>query len=331
MLKVGLIGRGSISKVHLDAYKKMEEEGTVKLCAVCDIRESQLSDLGDARLYTDIDEFFENEKDKLDFVDICLPTYLHKEVSIKAMELGIDVLCEKPMALNSDECQRMCETAKKTGKKLMIAQCNRFYGAARLMKKYIDNKELGKAYSAEFYREGGSMEPMGYNNWFRDENLSGGGIHDLHVHDVDLVNFFFGKPKAVSTVGINRISGAGFDAISTNYVYDDLIVNAKCDWTISHDKFNVRSFRVNFEKGYIFVDRTAGRNAFVKVMSDGTVEDLWDKLGKEMYYNEIVYFANCVANNLPCTECMPESTMDSIKIVEAEKKSAMSQGKKIIL
>ena len=133
----------------------------------------------------------------------------------------------------------------------MIAQCNRFYGAVRILKSYIDNGEMGKAYGAEFYREGGDIEPMGYNNWFRDEALSGGAIQDLHVHDTDMVNFLFGMPKAVSTIGVNRIPGAGFDALSTNYVYDDKIVSARCDWTIAHDKFNTRSIRINFEKGYI--------------------------------------------------------------------------------
>ena len=213
----------------------------------------------------------------------------------------------------------------------MIAQCNRFYGAVRILKSYIDNGEMGKAYGAEFYREGGDIEPMGYNNWFRDEALSGGAIQDLHVHDTDMVNFLFGMPKAVSTIGVNRIPGAGFDALSTNYVYDDKIVSARCDWTIAHDKFNTRSIRTNFEKGYIFIDRTTDRNAFVKVLTDGTTEDLWDKLGFDMYYNETVYFAECIEKNLPCSDCLPESTADSIRIVMAEKESAKKQGEKVYL
>ena len=214
---------------------------------------------------------------------------------------------------------------------IMIAQCNRFYGAAKIMKEYIDNGKMGKAYSAEFYREGGSLGPMGYKNWFRDEKLSGGAIHDLHVHDVDLINFFFGTPNAVSVVGLNRVPGGGTDALSANYIYDDLFVNAKCDWTIENDKFNSRAIRVNFEKGYIFVDRTAGRNVFVRVESDGTEEDLMDKLDPNMYYNEIVYFIDCLVNNKPCSLNTPEASMESIRIVLAEKESVKKRGELIKL
>ena len=264
-------------------------------------------------------------------MDICLPTYLHKDTAVKAMRKGFNVLSEKPMALNYEECQEMCRVSKETGKKLMIAYCSRFLGATMIMKEYIDNGELGKPYSAEFHRLGGSLGPMGYNNWFRDEKLSGGAMLDLHIHDVDAIHNLFGMPKAVSAVAMNRIPGAGYDAMSVNYIYDDLFVNAQCDWTVVGNKFDSRSFRINFEKGYLFVDRTADRTAFVKVDSEGNVEDLWEKVDSNMYYNEITYYIDCLVNNKPVEYCLPEDSAESVRIVQAEMKSADLKGEKVEL
>jgi len=86
-MKVGLIGRGSISYAHMAAYDRMKaEQKDVEIVACCDIRPEQMDDMGDVRKYTNIDTFLEAEKGNLDYVDICLPTYLHAEVSIKAMK-----------------------------------------------------------------------------------------------------------------------------------------------------------------------------------------------------------------------------------------------------
>ena len=332
MLKIGLLGKGGISTSHLKAYNQLNEETNgVVIAACCDIREEVLTDLPDSRLYTDVDEFLEKEQGQLDYIDICLPTYMHKDVSVKAMRMGYNVLCEKPMALNYKECQEMCRVAKETGKKFMIAHCSRFMGASMLIKEYIENCELGKPYSAEFHRQGGSLDEMGYNNWFRDVKLSGGAMLDLHVHDVDMIYGMFGMPKAVSAAAKNRIDGAGWDAMSINYMYDDMFVSAICDWTIYQNKFDSRTIRVNFEKGYIFVDRTADRNAFLKVDIDGNVEDLWEKVDANVYYTEIKYYIDCLTNNKPVDYCLPEDSAKAIRIVQAEMKSADLKGEKVEL
>lgn len=328
MLKVGLIGRGTISKSHTEAYAKIDD---AKIVAACDIRSEMLDDLGDIRKYTDVDEFLASEAGKLDYVDICLPTYLHCEVAVKAMEAGFNVLSEKPMALNPEQAQLMCDTAKKTGKQFMVAHVMRFMGAFNVVKECIESGELGKVRSAEFYREGGSREPMGYNNWFRDEKLSGGAMLDLHIHDVDMINALFGKPEAVSAIAANVIPGSGYDAMSVHYIYPDMFVTATCDWTIKGDKFNTRAMRVNFEKGYIFLDRTKDRTTFVKVDADGNLDDMKDKMGLDMFYNEIRYYIDCLKNGESVDSCLPTDVVETVKMVMAEMKSADLRGEKVEL
>ena len=143
MLKVGLIGFGSISKgAHMSAYRRIKEEnGPVVVEAICDLNPARLEGLEGYRLYTSVEEMLEKEQGKLDYVDICVPTYLHAKLSIQAMEAGYNVLCEKPMARNVEECQQMIDASKRTGKLLMTAFCNRFYGAAQYVRDLIKSGE----------------------------------------------------------------------------------------------------------------------------------------------------------------------------------------------
>ena len=321
-MKIGLIGRGNISKVHEAAYARIPD---AELVAVCDVCEERLAGLGaGVRTYRDIDEMLKAEAGRLDFVDICLPTYLHAEVACRAMRAGFHVLSEKPMARSAAECEEMCRVAKETGRLLMAAYCNRFFPAFRIIKEYADSGRFGGVVSAEFRREGGSREPMGYQNWFRDKALSGGAMLDLHIHDVDMLIALLGMPVAVSAMARNLIPGSGYDAMSVNYRFaSGAFANATCDWTIPHDKFNTRAIRVNFEGGYIFLDRSPNRTTFLAVAADGTTEDLTEKIGaSDLYYNEVAYFVECLTNGTRPEICLPESSMLSVQLVEAEMRSA---------
>ena len=275
MLRVGLIGLGNIAGSHLDAYERLAKgKAGVSLDAVCDVCPEKTEKMrGNCRIYTDVAEMLEQEKGKLDFVDICVPTFLHARITVQAMEAGFHVLCEKPMARTPEQAQVMIDAANRTGKTLMIAHCTRFYSGIRVLKNIIDSGELGKVRSAEFYREGGSNAPMGWNDWFHDGDLSGGAMLDLHIHDVDAIRWLFGMPNAVSVGAGSTVTKNGYDYLSANFNYDDMYVTASSDWTIAHDRFNTRTFRVNFEKGYFFCDRSPNRQVMVKVAEDGTITD----------------------------------------------------------
>lgn len=338
MLKVGVIGLGDISiGAHMSAYKKIKAEGgPVVVEAVCDIEPQRLAEVaeGGYREYTSIDEMLKAEAGKLDFIDICLPTYLHSEVSIKAMEAGFNVLCEKPMARNPEEAKAMIDAKNRTGKLLMIAYCNRFWEGARYVKDVIDSGELGAVRDAQFRREGGTRpEGRNKNKWFWDVNLSGGAMLDLHIHDVDMIRWMFGVPTAVSAAAAGYDEGVGYDAMSVNYMYPgNVFVNASCSWTLPDNMYNVRVVRVNFEKGYIYIERTADRSTAVRVeYGKGTVE-LDKKLTTfDAYYNEILYFADCLKSGKAPVDSLPEESIDSVKMVMAEVKSADKGGERVEL
>lgn len=340
MLKVGLVGIGFMGRGHLDIYiEMMEKEYPVELVAICDIDEDKFEgkfmpgnlnvgmgdyDFSKYNLYTDYDEML--EKEELDYVDIALPTYLHAEATIKALNKGIHVLCEKPMALNVKECQEMIDAAKANDKKLMIGQCLRFWPEYEYLKECVDSDKYGKVISGYFFR-GGTTPKWSYENWLLTKEKSGGVLLDQHVHDVDTINWLFGTPDKVTTIGRVVFPESGYDAVSTNYMYDDMVINAQDDWTINNDDYGFgMTFRVNFERGALILDAGKlveyphGEKSFEPEIEEGSG-----------YYREIEYFIDAIKNDTPIERADVYSTMETIRIANAEQDSADRKGELVDL
>ena len=329
MLKVGIIGFGGIAQAqHLKPHISLEEKGITKLVAVCDIcadrfEETKEINLGktnaklgdDVKKYTNWKEMLENED--LDMVDICVPTYLHADIAIGALESGHHVLSEKPMSLNYEDCQRMCEAAKKSHKKLMIGQCCRFSTYYLYIKKLIDEKTYGNVISASFQRL--SHPPIwGWNNWFLDIEKSGGCILDLHIHDIDLARFMFGNPEKVSCTTKDVYSGR--DIVHSRLMYKDFSVLAIGDWSREGMPFEA-SCTISFEKATLIF---AG--GIIKVFPRGgeAYEKQWDSIS--MCHAEIEYFVDSLVNNKDVSQNSPEDSALSVKLVETLVKSADNNG-----
>ncbi|HBE14161.1 MAG TPA: gfo/Idh/MocA family oxidoreductase [Clostridiales bacterium] len=336
MLKAALIGVGSMGRGHLDNYVRyIQEEKSIRLVAICDVDPKKFTnykgtlnikgvgaqdyDFSMFHLYTDMDEML--EKEELDMVSIILPTYLHCEATLKCLAKGLHVFCEKPMALNPDDCTKMIEAAKKTGKYLMIGQCLRFWHEYVALKDLVNSGKFGKPLSAYFFR-GGSTPLWSYQNWLLKEELGGGALFDQHVHDIDMIQYLFGMPKAVSSRGVRFYEGSGYDAVTTNYIYDqNLVVNAQDDWFLATDSFEM-IYRVNFEGGTAFMDA----HGFRFTTRDG--EDVTPTFtdSDKGYYHEILYFAGLIENQKENTINPPESSRDTIRILMAEKESCDQGG-----
>ena len=341
MLKAGIVGLGFMGNAHLQKYMRLEKEGyPIKLAAICDVDEakwkgkitegnldtgSEQIDFSKYRFYGDMKEMIEQEE--LDFVDLCLPTYLHAPLAIEAMEAGVHVLCEKPMAISAKDCDEMIEASGKYGRQLMIGQTLRFFPTYQYVKEAIDSNRYGKVTSASFFR-GGATPIWSWNNWLLQKDKSGGCLLDQHIHDVDTINWLFGKPDAVSTSGKVIFEGSGYDIVSTNYHYPDgKVVNAQDDWTIKGDFGFEMRYRVNFEQGCIILENG--------VLTDYPAEGKKfnpDIQKEDGYYLEIKHFADSIRENKPAQDAVPlESTKDTIYIAEKEQESADQGGELVYL
>lgn len=200
-IRVGIIGTGNISHCHMGGYKRLEEMGVVELVAACDIDEEKLAAFAKTynflRTYTDYNEMM--EKEDLDCVSVCTWNAVHKGATIAALRGGANVLCEKPMAMNTAEAEEMLATAKETGKLLQIGFVRRFGLDADIVNEFSAAGTIGDIYYAKatYLRRDGC--PGG---WFGDKRYSGGGpLIDLGVHVIDLVRYLAGNPKPVSAYG----------------------------------------------------------------------------------------------------------------------------------
>ena len=204
-LKVGIIGNGGIANAHMDGYKALGDE--VELVACCDINFSK------AKAYAEkygIPNCYDNcydmlEKHQLDVVSVCTWNNAHAECSIAALNAGCNVLCEKPMAMNTEQALKMKEAAEKNGKLLMIGFVRRQGNDAAAAIDYIKKGYVGDIY----YAKASYLRRCGFpGGWFGNKELSGGGpLIDLGVHVIDLSRYIMGGPKPVT------VFGATFDKI----------------------------------------------------------------------------------------------------------------------
>lgn len=198
MLKVGVIGVGSISEMHITPYLNNKE---VELVAFCDIHEERLAEKGKLfgvdQLYNSHQELLENPD--IDAVSICTWNNSHARIAVAALEAGKHVLVEKPVSMTVGEALMVEEAAKKSGKLVQVGFVRRHADNVKILKKFIDNDELGEIY----YAKASYLRRLGNpGGWFSDQNKSGGGpLIDLGVHVIDIVWYLMGKPRPVSVSG----------------------------------------------------------------------------------------------------------------------------------
>ena len=200
-LKAGVIGLG-VGARHIDSYLAHPDVEVVAIASRSeDPRSAQIPERFPAfkgKVYEDGMDMISNEK--LDIVSVCVPNFLHKDLTIASLKSGANVLCEKPMALNADDAQEMADTAKQVGKKLGINFSYRFNYQSRAMKDLVASGVLGEIYygrSVWLRRRGiPGVNTTNHGQWFFDKAKSGGGpLIDLGVHRLDFALWLMDYPE----------------------------------------------------------------------------------------------------------------------------------------
>ncbi len=202
-LKIGLIGCGGISQVHLDGWKKLNPQ--CQVVALCDILDEPLKRRGE-QFDVPRQQRYPSHKDLLksadvDAIDICVPNMAHAPIAIDALNAGKDVIGEKPLAPTPADIRRMIAARDKSKKLLMTAQHQRFERKSQRLKTYLAGGVLGEVYYARSHclRRRQIPTPLG----FIEKARSGGGpCIDIGVHVLDLTLWLMGFPEPVSVSGI---------------------------------------------------------------------------------------------------------------------------------
>ncbi len=227
MTNVAVIGMGFMGCTHVHAYGSLPG---VSVVAIADAQQQRINgeaiatwahpdeptmlglDMDIVSATTDLHAPMKIEQ--VDVVDICVPTPLHAELAIAALEAGKHVICEKPLAIDSASAQRVIDAAAHSDGMLFPAMCMRFWPGWSWLKQAVEEGRYGLVRSAAFSRL--SILPPG---WFQDGEQSGGAAMDLHLHDTDFILHLFGLPRAVSSRGYTIASGR-MDYLSTQYIYE---------------------------------------------------------------------------------------------------------------
>jgi UDP-N-acetyl-2-amino-2-deoxyglucuronate dehydrogenase len=188
-----IIGCGRIAQRHAEHIDKLG-----KLTAVCDIVPGKAEILAkkyNADAYTNIDELLKNTNAEV--IAICTPNGLHAEHSIKALNAGFHVLCEKPMAINSKDCRDMISAAEKATRHLFIVKQNRFNPPVAAVKKIVDEGRLGKILSVQLNCFWNRNDEYYKNSWKGTKDLDGGTLFTQFSHFIDLLYWMIGDVKEV--------------------------------------------------------------------------------------------------------------------------------------
>lgn len=340
-IRVGIIGVGSISKVHIDSYLKNDN---IELVAFCDINKQRLNEMmknyNISKGYTDAEEMLKSEN--LDAVSVCTWNCAHAECSILALNYGVNVLCEKPMAMNTNEALKMKEAAIKNNKILMVGLVRRFGEDLQIIKDIVENKILGEIYLAKgkYLRRNGC--PGG---WFSDIEKSGGGpLIDLGVHTLDMMMYLLNSSIPISVYGFtfdnigaqkNIKKTAGYKSSNqADNIYNvedfagavirfenNIIIQLEASYSLFIED-DTESIEIFGNKGGIQLGKNLKLSTNLNDYMANSIINIDTSFKFEnAFQNEINHFIDCIKNN-----AQPIASMDigitNMKILDAIYQSA---------
>lgn len=229
MIRVGVVGYGTMGQIHSQAYQEIND---VELVVVADPdpdrRAQAQRDFG-VDVVSNIDELLQFSS--VDLVDICVPTYLHETVFTQALQGKKHIFMEKPLARSAEEGQRILDLAKGYDQKIGIGHVVRFTPAYAGIRQSILQGEIGQAAVVRTFR-GGSQFPQGWHDWYVDFDLSGGVILDLIVHDIDYLRWLFGDVERVYAKTTHGRTTAHLEwAMLVLRFKDGVIAHVEGSWT----------------------------------------------------------------------------------------------------
>jgi len=339
MLKIGIVGFGFMGRMHFANWQQMKG---CQVAAICDtnpdVKQAAQEAVGNIegaaqeinfdklKIYSDFDTMLA-EAD-LDAVSIALPTHLHADFSTKALAAGIHVLCEKPMALSLEACDRMMGAAEKSGKILQIGHCVRFWPEYAKAQEIVQSGKYGPVRAATLQRL--SAPPTwSVDGWLDNEKLSGSVALDLHIHDTDYVLYLLGTPSAVHSSAVRAPKTQSMLYIVTNYLYgDQAVVTAEGSWAMTPSFGFEMSFNILLESATLVYDCT--RDPAFRVCPAEGEAILPDVASQDGYWLEIEHFLRRIQGEDVPTVTTLEQSRESVRIVQAEIESA-SAGKTVTL
>ena len=297
MPKVGLLGSGFMGSTHARAYARLPDVQVSGVSSRSYAKAAALAQEVGADTYTDTIALVADPR--IAAVSVTLPTLLHKDYVMQALDAGKHVLVEKPMGLTVEECDAMIEAALQNDRLLMVAHVLRFWPEYVALADVVHSGQLGRPLAATASRL--STRPT-WGDWLANPAWTGGAVQDLHIHDLDAFNWLFGRPKSVYTRG-HRGAAGGWDHVLTVLDYGGVQAFAEGSVLMPEGYPFYLALWVLCEQGRVeFSFRAAGTgvetgtpsSTSLMVYESGQEPHRLPIAGGDGYENQVAYFVNCV-------------------------------------
>ena len=325
MQKIAIIGAGFVGALHAAAC---HNSACLELAAICDLNEKAggaLAQKYGCASYTDAQTML--EESGAEIVDICVPTFLHKENILLAAAHKKHIVCEKPVTLTLGDMDEILAAVAGAGVKFMVAQVIRFWPEYLAVKKMYERGDFGQVKMVCLNR---LAQQPNWAGWHKDPARSGGGLYDLHLHDVDAATFFFGEVERVYAVGWKSKTGCYNHVVSTLTFKNGVNAVVEGAWEMTENYPFTMSMRLVGETRTAEYTMRAGFNLEDVASSQRDLylfEDGKDPVKAEIdssedaYQTQLEYFAGCVEENRPPTVITPAQSREVIRIIGAIQRS----------
>jgi predicted dehydrogenase len=315
--KIAVIGFGFMGVVHA---QKILSSNNLELCAIVDRRENIFDGIEDTGNTGKLDLALERlkrtsvyktlgeccQKEELDAVSICVPFFLHYELAKEALNLGLDVLLEKPFCPELKQCRELIDLAEEKKRILMVAHCIRFAPEWEFLADCIKDKRYGELKLLTATRMGG--EPT-WGVW-QDEKIKktcGGSLFDLLIHDIDFANYCLGKPEDIK-LNLNTDEYWEFEL---KYKEKPAKISIKGGFLHRHTAF-ASECAATFEHGSIRFSSL--QPEIIHIGTDAGAESI--NVKGDAYFAELEYFAKCIQIRSKPEKCLPEDSMQAIEVCQ---------------
>lgn len=318
-MNILLVGLGGMGTCH---YRNYQEIAGAKVAAVvgCTDSDKKAAKAWGVPLYGTITAACSCEA--IDLVDVCTPTYLHKELVLEAIGQGKHVIVEKPIALKLADAKAMYDAAEAKGVQLYVAQVLQFTREVEILREVVSDQRYGRPLDGCFERLT-ACPKWSAGGWLLDKEKSGLLPFDLHIHDLDIIVSMFGKPDDVLFTECAGAGKAYAEQYRFTYVWHNgLNVCGEAAWFNASIPFTAR-WRVYFERGMLICDHNGvtGYSADGEVTKFDTTEKVTVDCGINLgttgwFYSELTHLLGCAEKGEPSPLVPKQRILDVLEIIE---------------
>lgn len=327
MKTIAVLGAGFMGNAHIGGYRR-NHSTNARYAAVCDNNREKCDAFAKEhglRAYYDLGDMLAREP--IDVVDICLPSHLHVDFSIKVAKAKRHILLEKPVAFTMEGARSIFAAARENGVRIMIAQVIRFWPEYQKIREIIQGGEIGDIVTVYAARLG-QMPTWG--EWYKDPKVSGETLFNLTIHDIDYLHYLFGEPESVYSAG-TKDKMDNYNDVMNIFKFRNganAIVDGSLSMTPGYP-FTMH-FRALGTKGTLEFLFKAGENIGPDSMGSlmrylpGKGGEIVDVPKYDGYGREIEYFIDCLESGAETAICTQESVLLVLNSLLKAKESLLS-------